>query len=220
MNGDGPERASQPKSAVPPPQLSEQQRAEKEAENGLRQFDRMVELIEAALAAPGSFRLRVSTLTELNRLAVDGLIKAPGSLRSGSIDISNSVHAPPPPEQVMGFLDEMCEYVQDHWASTPVHLSAYLLWRLNWIHPFEDGNGRTSRAVSYLVLGARLGHQLPGTKTIPERIAENKTPYYAALDQADASWKAGSVDVHLMEELLEQHLRDQLVETFKAATGH
>jgi hypothetical protein len=60
---------------------------------------------------------------------------------------------------------------------------------------------------------------LPGTKTIPERIAEQKQPYYQALDAADAALKKGTIDVTEMEELLESHLKDQLVETFKAATG-
>ena len=29
----------------------------------------------------------------------------------------------------------------DNWDdSTPVHLASYVMWRLNWIHPFTDGN--------------------------------------------------------------------------------
>jgi Fic family protein len=91
--------------------------------------------------------------------------------------------------------------------------------RLNWIHPFRDGNGRTSRAVSYLVLCARLGMRLPGTKTIPERIAGNKQPYYDALDSADAAWKAGRLDVSAMELLLSDNLAAQLVEIHQAATA-
>jgi hypothetical protein len=31
----------------------------------------------------------------------------------------------------------------------PTELAAYGLWRLNWIHPFVEGNGRTARAVCY-----------------------------------------------------------------------
>jgi len=113
----------------------------------------------------------------------------------------------------------MCEYVEEHWDSTPVHLGAYLLWRLNWIHPFRDGNGRTSRAIAYLVLCARLAMRLPGTKTIPERIATTKQPYYTALDRADAAWTAGRVDVAAMEQLLSDHLAAQLVDIHYAATG-
>lgn len=99
-------------------------------------------------------------------------------------------------------------------------LSAYLMWRVNWIHPFMGGNGRTSRAVSYLALCARLGYRLPGTLTIPEQIVANREPYYAALDAADAS---SDYDEHLnlsaMEDLLSAMLANQLLSVHKAATG-
>ena len=63
----------------------------------------------------------------------------------------------------------MCDYVNDNFASkTGIHLAAYVMWRLNWIHPFVDGNGRTSSAASYFVLCMRAGNVLPGKKTIPE----------------------------------------------------
>lgn len=217
--GDAP-RSSLPGKPAALAILTPEERALKEAENGLKQFDRMVELVERAIApgAPG-FRLRPSTLLDLQRIAVDGLVASAGFFRQGTITISGTQHQPPAAAEVAEHVDEMCEYVHDHWEAPPVHLSAYVMWRLNWIHPFDDGNGRTSRAVSYLVLCARLRQRLPGTKTIPERIAEAKFPYYDALDSADAAWCKGEVDVHKMQALLEVHLRDQLIETFNAATG-
>lgn len=219
MNSDAPPRASRPEKPDALPELDDEQRAVREAENGLRQYDRMLQLIDAALGSTRPFRLRPSVLLELQRIAVENLVESAGVFRQGRVSITGTEHQPPPPSEVAALIDEMCEYVTDNWSRTPVHLSAYLMWRLNWIHPFEDGNGRTSRAVSYLVLCARLGQQLPGAKTIPERISERKQPYYAALDAADAAFLAGEVDVSVMEDLLAQHLRDQLVDTFKAATG-
>lgn len=100
-----------------------------------------------------------------------------------------------------------------------MHLCAYVMWRLNWIHPFDDGNGRTSRSASYLVLCAKLGYLLPGRKTVPELIAADKTPYYSSLDDADAAWKTGVVDVGSMERLLGQLLAEQLVGVHALATG-
>ena len=220
MGSDDAPRASRPGKPAELPVLTPAEVAAREAENGLRQFDRMIELFERAIAVGASpFRLRPSTLLDLQRLAVDGLVASAGYFRQGPIDITGTKHQPPPAAEVAAYVDEMCEYVQDHWYASPVHLSAYLMWRLSWIHPFDDGNGRTSRAVSYLVLCARLGQRLPGTKTIPERIAEAKFDYYDALDAVDAAWSAGKVDVSAMEALLELHLRDQLIETFNAATG-
>ena len=57
---------------------------------------------------------------------------------------------------------EMCGYVNENWHMSAIHLAAYLLWRMNWIHPFADGNGRTARVVSYVVLSVKLDSLLPG----------------------------------------------------------
>jgi len=113
----------------------------------------------------------------------------------------------------------MCQYVNDNWASTPVHLAAYLMWRMNWIHPFFGGNGRTARAVSYLVLCARLGFVVPGKKTILELILEDRDPYYAALRSADAAWSGGNLDISEMDALISRLLSKQLVQIHEDATG-
>jgi Fic family protein len=106
----------------------------------------------------------------------------------------------------------MCDYVMDNWSKPPIHLTAYVLWRLNWIHPFTDGNGRTARAVAYMLLCIRLGYRLPGTKTIPELIAVDKDPYYGALEAADES------DLTVLERLLAALLAKQLYDIHRVAT--
>ncbi len=94
------------------------------------------------------------------------------------------------------------------------------MWKLNWIHPFTNGNGRTSRAASYLVLCLRTGYLLPGKRTIPDQIAEHRKPYYEALEKADEHWRAGKVDLCDMEELLSTLLARQLLDVMKDATGN
>jgi len=112
----------------------------------------------------------------------------------------------------------MCEYVNSNWDRSPLHLSAYVMWKLNWIHPFSGGNGRTSRAASYLVLCAKLGYRVPGTNTIPEQIVANRQPYYEALDAADAAHSRGTIDLAAMETLLEHALAVQLSSVLVAAS--
>ena len=94
-----------------------------------------------------------------------------------------------------------------------------MLWRLNWIHPFDDGNGRTARGLSHLVTCVRLGYLLPGTKTIPDQIASNKTPYYRALESADDAFTDGRIDVSALEALLGTMLAAQLADVHRQATG-
>jgi len=106
----------------------------------------------------------------------------------------------------------MCDYANDH-TDDPIHVSAYLMWRLNWIHPFGDGNGRTSRALSYLALSIGYKMELPGFPTIPDLILRDKNPYYGAIDAADAAWdeRRPEVDVKEMEHLIKSLLSTQLL---------
>ena len=93
------------------------------------------------------------------------------------------------------------------------------MWRLNWIHPFADGNGRTSRAISYVVLCIRAHSLLPGTPTIPEQIVANRQPHFDALDAADAAARRDQIDVSAMETLLDQMLARQLTAAYESAGG-
>jgi len=94
-----------------------------------------------------------------------------------------------------------------------------MLCGVNWIHPFFGGNGRTARALSYLVLCARLGFRLPGSKTIPDLIVESREPYYVALRTADAAWTDGTLGLTEMESLMESLLADQLLDIHAQASG-
>jgi Fic family protein len=188
-----------------------EQRARQEIRNGARQFDFAVELIESSLQPEKPFRLKPSTILSLNRLALEGIEGLAGVYRPVDIAITESRHKPPAPYLVPELVEELCEYVNTHWDRSPIHLASYVMWRLNWIHPFVDGNGRTTRITSFVVLCVRLGYRVPGTKTIPEQIARNKKPYYEALEQADLAYdKDKRVDVSAMESLLGTLLANQL----------
>lgn len=214
-------RVRHSKAEAPSVVLSERERAEREASNALVQAARVIEMIEYwSTENERPFRLRPSTILELNRLAIDGLDAFAGNWRPGDIKISGSKHQPPPAHLVPELVEEMCDYVNDNWiASQATHLAAYTMWRMNWIHAFTDGNGRTARAVSYLVLSARLKMKLPGEPTIPELITTNRDPYYAALEKADDFQARGQIELADMEALLEGLLAKQLLTVVSAASG-
>lgn len=149
-----------------------------------------------------------------------GLSPTAGVYRPAAVTIQGSQHQPPDAFRVPELMEELCDYVNDNWKmGSPIHLAAYVMWRLNWIHPFTDGNGRTSRAVSYLVLCVRLGYRLPGLQTIPDLIVENKKPYYEALETADRSASNDSPNLGALETLLGSHLASQLAQVLNSAKG-
>jgi len=197
-------------------------RAEREARNALTQFDIAIRLIDDFVKEPARpFKLRPSQIMQLHAAALEGLSAFAGRYRPAGVEIAGSKHVPPGGGLVPGLVEELCDYVNDNLkAASPIHLAAYVMWRLNWIHPFDDGNGRTSRMVAYVVLCVQLGYQLPGGYTIPEQIAEDKQPYYQALEAADKADRAGKVDVSALEKLLEGMLARQLVSLYDSATGN
>src|SRR5262249_47685413 len=88
-----------------------------------------------------------------------------------------------------------------------------------WIHPFADGNGRTSRITSYVELTIRTGYILPGSPSIPDQIVSDRSGYFHALDQADEEYRAGSLDVTAMEDLLGGMLARQLTGLYRSTGG-
>lgn len=194
------------------------EKAKREARNGLKQFDFVVEAIEHWLNSGRTFRLRPSLILQLNRIALDGISAYAGNYRPSEIRIEGSKHQPVGAYLVPERIEELCDYVNENWDQSAIHLAAYAMWRLNWIHPFADGNGRTSRALSYLVLCTRLGEKLPGTVTIPDQISRNKSPYYVALEAADTAFANGQIDVGELERLLKGLLANQLASVLKAAS--
>lgn len=131
-------------------------RAEAEAANGLLQYDMGIAVAQSALeinASGNRWQLRPSTVLSLQRRALQDISSFAGTYRPGPVEIEGSNHVPPAAHLVPEMVEDLCDYVNEHFSGkTAIHLSAYVLWRLNWIHPFDDGNGRTSRIVSYIVM--------------------------------------------------------------------
>lgn len=190
-----------------------------ESRNGLLQIDEVRRLAYDSFRAR-AFTLDVATVLSLHEFATRDIYSDAGVIRNGAVSISGTSHVPPPAAVVPAFVDEMVAYVNANWDRKPLHLCAYLMWRCNWIHPFFDGNGRTTRALSYLVFLARLGYEPGGTPTFVDMIAADKRPYYLALDDADAAYKRDeSIDVSTMEQLVGSLLARQLVSIVHDARG-
>lgn len=189
------------------------ERARQEAKNGVHQFEMVLEMIQSHISPNKKpFILKSSVILRLQEAALRGIHPLAGTFRNTAVSITGSRHAPPEPLTVADEITDLCSYVNENWDKRDaLHLAAYLLWKLNWIHPFADGNGRTARATSYLVMSIKLDSVLRGTPTIPEQIANDKGPYYDALEAADVEWAKGVVGVEKLEQMLEAMLQRQLL---------
>ena len=176
--------------------------------NLLRQYDLLTNCVEIGVKH-GPTALDKYTLWALNHVAVANISQFGGRFREEPIYVGN--HKPPHHEHVPELMDRFNSFIDENWYNgTPTQLSAYGLWRLNWIHLFIEGNGRTARATCYYLLCVRSGGLLPGRKIVPERIREDRQPYYEALRAADRAWDQGHLDLSEMEAYLARLLEAQL----------
>jgi len=178
-------------------------------QNLLRQYDLLTNCVQICLNK-GIEAFDKYMLWSLNAAAVSNIAQFGGRFREQPIYVGD--HIPPHFEKVPTLVDQCLSLVHETWTidKHPTILPAYVLWRLNWIHPFIEGNGRTARAASYLLICLRQGRLLPGKKIVPERIQEDRQPYYAALQGADRSWADGQFNVNELALYLARLLTEQL----------
>lgn len=182
-----------------------------EDRNLLAQYDLLRTTVEVALTED-NFRVTHEVICRLHYYAVIHICETAGAYRTRGVGIKHSKHAPPAPDKVPEFMDQYVEYLDKNWdTKTALHLAAYALWRMCWIHPFMEGNGRTARALCCLVLCVKLGFWLPGPNTIPKQIRDNRTPYYDALAEGDKSDpRIDFFNLGAMEKYLEELMTKQL----------
>ena len=185
--------------------------------NLIRQYDLLTNCIEIGLSQGGRVFDKYM-LWDLNHVAVANISQFGGRFRDEPIYVGD--HNPPYFRDVPELMDKFISTVHENWYNwKSTELAAYGLWRLNWIHPIIEGNGRTARAACYYLLSVHSGGLLGGNKIVPERIRENRIPYYEALKAADQAWKEGHLNLSVMEEYLATLLQEQLEDTDNPADG-
>jgi Fic family protein len=121
-------------------------------------------------------------LPEPDRKTDDGQVILPGAWRTSLVTAGE--HLAPGPERIEPLLLEW----QQHYATRPGLEQALLAavcshHRLLWVHPFIDGNGRTARLHTHLLLTA-LG-VTHGIWSPLRGMARDQAGYYARLNNAD-----------------------------------
>ncbi len=176
--------------------------------NGLRQYDFLHSIVEAA-GAVGRSWLSSQIIRSLNYHAITCLHTNAGEYRPCQVTVGD--HQPPAHFRVAALMDDFVNNVNRMWSETdPVVLAAFVLWRLNHIHPFINGNGRTARAACYFVLCLHHGKLLPGKTILPELIKRERGAYVEALRKADASFAAGALNLSDLHALLAQLIDEQI----------
>lgn len=157
-----------------------------EVENGNRQYDFIRSIVAASINMGRPF-LSQHIIKALNFQAITCLHIAAGEYRPCDVQVGD--HTPPRFFRVPALMEDFVNEVNRRWHETDaVVLATYVLWRLNNIHPFINGNGRTARAASYYVLCLKAGGWISGNTILPELIKRERDEYCEALQEAHVSF--------------------------------
>ena len=148
---------------------------------------RLVEGVRGGSAAPGAYR-------KIQNYVINGA--------TGAV-----VYTPPPAYDVPIQMAELVAWLNSATSPHPVLVSGIAQFQLVHIHPFLDGNGRTSRLLSTLCL-YRAGYDFKRLFTISEFYDRNRPAFYQAIQ----SVRAGGMDLTGWLEYFTEGLATQMRE--------
>lgn len=151
---------------------------------------RLVEGVRGETAAPGQYR-------RVQNYVVDSATDA-------------TIYTPPSPDEVPALMRELVAWLNNPRDVHPVLVSGIAQFQLVHIHPFLDGNGRTSRLLSTLYL-YRAGYDFKHLFAISEYYDRDRRAFYQALQSVERS----HMDMTGWIEFFTQGLATQLVEVRK-----
>jgi Fic family protein len=126
----------------------------------LANIDAMVLAVDTAALAP---TFQVSHITAIHERLLERAEnkRIAGRIRTRQNWIGGNDHnpcgadyVPPPPEDVQELLADLCEAINDD-RVPPLVQAAMVHAQFETIHPFDDGNGRTGRALIHVILRRR-----------------------------------------------------------------
>jgi Fic family protein len=143
-------------------------------------------------------------LKQLHHLILKGIDnRNAGKYRDVPVRISGSSHIPPEPYLIEKLMEDYFLFYETQKSSLhPVILAAEMHERLVSIHPFIDGNGRTSRLIMNLIL-LQNGYTIANLKgNLSDRMK-----YYNALEKVQINHERDD-----FFQLIIQHVKDSLKE--------
>lgn len=127
-------------------------------------------------------------IREIHKRLVEGVrggTAQPGAYRVIQNRVVNSatgetVYTPPPPGDVPDLMRDLVKWLNAPGNIHPVLVSGIAQFQLVHIHPFVDGNGRTSRLLSTLCL-YRTGYDFKHLFSISEFYDRDRVAFYTAI---------------------------------------
>lgn len=146
--------------------------------------------------------LKLKSLLDAHKILMKGLIPNAGKFRIGNVGIvkgSKITHVAPQGNMVTGLLNNLLDYVK--YDDDPILIKSCVFhYEFEFIHPFNDGNGRMGRLWQTLLLMNEylVFEYLPVESII--KAEQNK--YYEALNKSDSLGHCTPFIVFMLESIL------------------
>lgn len=137
---------------------------------------------------------------EIHKQVVAELIKegdkTPGKFRTTNVSITNSKHSPPESMKLIDYLEEFFKFINQPAEPTQDLLRVALAHhRFAWIHPFNNGNGRVVRLLTYAMLISRGFNVRTGRILNPSAVfCNDRELYYKMLGHADSGERSKQLE--------------------------
>lgn len=133
--------------------------------------------------------LSEKTVLHLHKLILKGISDEDGGIyRRYAVRILGAIHIPPNPLKVQKLMTELFRWFATHRKKIhPVELAALFHYKLVHIHPFIDGNGRSSRLAMNLIL---MQNGFPPAVILKT----DRKQYYRVLQEADQNQMEGFIN--------------------------
>lgn len=148
-------------------------------------------------------------LLAAHKLLMAGLLDTPGEFRTGGTGIMKGkevLHVAPPADRVPFLIkDLLCwlDKTEDH----PLISSSVFHYEFEFIHPFQDGNGRMGRLWQTLILSK--WNPLLAYLPVETLIHDHQQEYYDAINQSSATANS-NVFITFMLRILLNAIKDSL----------
>ncbi|CAH8854001.1 unnamed protein product [Trichobilharzia szidati] len=122
-------------------------------QNEVLGMDLALRYINNTLLHGESSAITLENILELHRRLLSYIdLREAGRLRRSQVFIAD--HQPPPPSSVPDLMSELVNWLNSDEIVDmhPIELAALTHWKLVFIHPFYDGNGRTARLLMNFIL--------------------------------------------------------------------
>jgi len=169
-----------------------------EKDTGIQNLEQAMAFIDQNI---GTSQINRVFLSELHKRVVKNLTKPPegegsdnpGEYRKINLEIVESNHLPPEMIHVKGYMDDLLSFINKV-DSTKYDLlkTAIAHHRMAWIHPFDNGNGRTVRLLTYAMLVKQGFNVSVGRILNPTAVfCIDRDKYNEALSWADSGTREG-----------------------------